>query len=353
MRPTDLLSPSPVDSLEEVRDEWNRLASGTRNVFSTWEWNSVWWKHFGGSKTLLVTACRSNEGRIVALLPLYLWRGRPFRVVRFLGHKEGDQLGPICLPKDRGAVADALNRVLSDRNVDVFVGERLAGEQGWSALLSGRELRKDASPVVHLRSSTWEDLLRTRSRNFREQARRKERRLAKTHDVQYRLANDPARLEEDLNVLFRLHALRWGGRQTTFQRYEAFHREFAAHALERGWLRLWFLEVDGNPRAVCYGFRFGDVESFYQSGRDPNWNQHSVGFIVLLHSIREALAAGMTEYRLLRGDEPYKYRFADEDYGLETIGITRTRILGLALAVAATARRSTAFQKLSELSARV
>lgn len=348
----DSLLPARVGSLEDVHDEWNRLATGTRNVFSTWEWNSVWWKHFGGSKTLLIHACRSNDGRTVALLPLYLWRRHPFRVVRFLGHHEGDQLGPICLPTDRPAVADALNRVLSDRHIDVFVAERLGGEEEWSDLLSGTKLLKDASPVLRFPSSTWEGLLKSRSRNFREQARRKERKLKDRHNVQYRLANEPDRLDEDLDVLFALHALRWAGTRTTFKKYEAFHREFAACALERGWLRLWFLDVDGEPRAACYGLRFGDVESFYQSGRDPNWDQHSVGFIVFLHAIREALADGMTEYRLLRGAESYKYRFANEDHGLETIAITRTRMSGLALTIVATARRSTAFQKLSALSTR-
>lgn len=59
----------------------------------------------------------------------------------------------------------------------------------------------------------------------------------------------------------------------------------------RGWLRLWLLDVDGGPRAACYGFRFGGVECFYQSGRDPAWDSSSVGFLVLLHAVRAALAA--------------------------------------------------------------
>jgi CelD/BcsL family acetyltransferase involved in cellulose biosynthesis len=44
-----------------------------------------------------------------------------------------------------------------------------------------------------------------------------------------------------------------------------------------------------------------------------------VGLVLLAHSIRAALEDGLDEYRFLRGAEPYKYRFADEDPGLETI----------------------------------
>jgi CelD/BcsL family acetyltransferase involved in cellulose biosynthesis len=337
----------PVASLDAARQEWTSLASSTKNIFATWEWISVWWKHFGRSKTLLVSACRSEDGRMSALLPLYLWQRHPFRIVRFLGHHGGDQLGPICLADHRPAVADALGRALSHWRADVFVGERLACEEGWSSLLPAKELAKEASPVLRFSSATWEDFLRSRSRNFREQARRRERKLAEGHVVRYRLANDPQRLERDLDTLFALHRARWGGRGTSFSTREAFHRDFAACALDQGWLRLWFLDVDGEPRAACYGLRFGDVESFYQSGRDPSWNPYSVGFIILLHSIREALADGMTEYRLLRGEEPYKYRFANEDHGLETIAITRNRSSRLALMVAAaTIRGSRVFRKI-------
>ena len=343
----DRSQPSPVRvervvALEDVRDEWEALASATRNVFSTWEWASLWWKQFGESRTLLVHACRSADGRLVGVLPLYMWRQRPFRVLRFIGHGEADQLGPVCLPEDRPAVADALESLLAGARADVFLAERVAREEDWGALLDAGEIHTEPSPVVRFDVETWEDFLRTRSRNFRDQARRRERRLAEQHEIRFRLAEDPETLERDLDALFSLHRARWSGTPTNFGRREAFHREFAARALERGWLRLWLLEIDGHPRAAIHGFRLGDVESFYQSGRDPAFDDRSVGFVVLLHAIREALADGMAEYRLLLGGEAYKYRFANEDREVVTLATTRTRRAQAALAGAVAARRSRA-----------
>lgn len=330
-----------LEALDDVRDEWDALAGATRNVFATWEWASLWWRHFGGSRTLLTHACRSADGRLVGILPLYLSRQRPFRVVRLVGHGEADQLGPICLPEHRPAVARALRDVLTDTGADVFLAERLAREEGWSALLDAEEIRAEPSPVVRFDVETWEDFLRTRSRNFRDQARRRERRLAEQHEIRFRLAG-PETLDRDLDALFSLHRARWSGTQTDFGRREAFHRELAAHALERGWLRLWLLEIDGHPRAAIHGFRLGDVESFYQSGRDPAFDDRSVGFVLLLHAIREALTDGMGEYRLLLGGEAYKYRFANEDREVVTLSTTRTRRAHAALAGAVAARRSRA-----------
>jgi CelD/BcsL family acetyltransferase involved in cellulose biosynthesis len=139
------------------------------------------------------------------------------------------------------------------------------------------------------------------------------------------VGEDAARLDDDLGLVFALHSARWDG-ETSFTRREAFHRAFARAAHERGWLRLWILEVDGTARAAWWGYRFAGVESYYQLGRDPAWERESVGFVLLVHSIREALADGAKEYRFGRGGEEYKYRFASDDPGLETAGLARTRL---------------------------
>jgi CelD/BcsL family acetyltransferase involved in cellulose biosynthesis len=61
------------------------------------------------------------------------------------------------------------------------------------------------------------------------------------------------------------------------------------------------------------------VEWYYQAGRDPDWDDASVGSVLFVHTIREAFKDGMREYRLLRGGEGYKERFASADHGLDTI----------------------------------
>jgi CelD/BcsL family acetyltransferase involved in cellulose biosynthesis len=48
-----------------------------------------------------------------------------------------------------------------------------------------------------------------------------------------------------------------------------------------------------------------------------------VGFVLHTLAIRDALATGAREYRLLRGGEPYKLRLADADRGAETVAVAR------------------------------
>jgi CelD/BcsL family acetyltransferase involved in cellulose biosynthesis len=122
----------------------------------------------------------------------------------------------------------------------------------------------------------------------------------------------------------RLHDAHWGERSRAFgPERRAFHLDFAGAALERGWLRLWTLEVDGRAVAAWLGYRFGGIEWYYQAGRDPALEKEAIGFVLLVHTIRSALDDGMSEYRLLLGGESYKDRFANADHGLETVALGR------------------------------
>ena len=320
-----------LGDLELVPDrEWGGLAREAGNVFGTPEWISTWWGHFGGGRRLLLTSCRAPDGSLVAVLPLYVWRARPLRIARFLGHGPGDALGPVCRPADRPAVASALARRLDDLGVALLVGENLPGEEGWGERLRARPLYREASPALALDGTSWESLLGSWSKNLRSQVRSRERKVAGEHSLSFRLAEDPDRFAGDFARLFELHRARWPD-GSGFADAEAFHREFAALARERGWARLWLLEIDGETRAAWYGFRFAGVESYYQAGRDPDWDRYRLGFVLHAHTIREAANNGVREYRFLRGDEDFKFRFASHDHGLETFALARSRLARTAL----------------------
>lgn len=309
-----------VDELEEVRDAWVGLALASRNVFSTWEWAATWWKQRQSGR-LLVHRVREPDGRVSCVLPLYEWAARPFRVARFLGHGPADQLGPVCDPTDARSAAQATRRVLHERGFQLVLAELLPGAVPWTDDLGSRVIGRESSPTASL-AQGWDAYLAARSSNLRQQIRRRERRLAEKYALRYRDAMDINRLDDDLSLLFSLHAARWGP-SSPFLRWESFHREFARVAFERGWLRLRFLELDSRAVAAWYGFRFADAVSYYQAGRELARGEDSVGFVLLAHSIREAAAEGATEYRFLRGAEPFKQRLADADPGLETHAIAR------------------------------
>ena len=313
-------------------------------MFSTWEWADVWWRHFGAGRPLLIHVARDGGGRPVAILPLYLSSRRPARTLRFVGHGAGDQLGPVCAPGDRPAAAAALRDAVASLRVrwSVFLGDGMTGDVEWADALGGVVLKRDPSPYLRLEPGDWDAFLASRSQNFRQQARRRERKFVRETGGRVRTTTAPPELHADVDTLARLHVARWaaagGGSGALSGARAAFHQDFARVALDRGWLRLLTLEAgDATPVASWYGFRFGGSDWYYQAGREPAWDRYAPGFILMVSALRDAIEAEQSAFRLLRGGEEYKDRFSDRDEGLVTVAIGRHRPARSALGVAARA----------------
>jgi CelD/BcsL family acetyltransferase involved in cellulose biosynthesis len=333
-----------IESLPDLpapNEEWRRLGLACGNPFSTWEWASAWWRHFGDGRRQWLIGCRNERGELIGVLPLYLSSGRPLRTLRFIGHGRADEFGPVCLPEHRDTVAAALRATLAENpDWDVLIAERLNADSGWASRIGGVITRVESSPTIRFETDDWDEYLASKSSNFRQQARRLERRLAKKYALEFRLAGDPQRLEDDMSTFLSLHETRWavGGGSISFQGgLSDFHRDFAALALEGGWLRLCFLELDGVARAAIYCFRLGGAEWYYQAGRDPAFDEDRVGYVLLNHMVREAVEAGLTEFKLLLGSHEYKARYASDDVPVETVALARSAAgrAGLRMAVPA------------------
>ena len=130
------------------------------------------------------------------------------RVLRFVGHGASDVLGPVCDPGDAAeagaAILNGLREGLAGR-WNVFLAERMpAGPLGDS--MGGKVLQAEANPSLEIGGRSWDEYLAASSKNLREKLRRNTRKLEREHELRYRLCEDPNRLEQTLDTLFRLHA---------------------------------------------------------------------------------------------------------------------------------------------------
>jgi CelD/BcsL family acetyltransferase involved in cellulose biosynthesis len=321
-----------TDDLSSIRDDWTRLAEANGNVFASWEWNQTWWQHFGGDHRLALATVRDDEDTVVGIVPLYVFGERPLRLVRLLGHGHGDALGPIVDP-EVVAPADALRAALDAEDFDLFIGDFVQADLGFAEAIGARVLLGTGYPVLRLNGS-WADFVASRGPGFRKRIGKRLRKLEREHGATFRLATQ-ATLDADLDALYALHRARFGNHGACFfcgPGSEAFHRDFAQVALDRGWLQLWLLDLDGTTVAAEYAFFFGGAFFDYQTGRDPAWDHASVGAHTESRALRAAFEEDASEFRFLRGDEPYKYRFATDDPRLEMIALARTARAKAALA---------------------
>jgi CelD/BcsL family acetyltransferase involved in cellulose biosynthesis len=348
-----------VDTISEIagftalREEWNELLAASRadSLFLTWEWLHTWWLHARGDARLALLAVRRGE-ELVGLAPL-LSRTELFGGARleFLGTGRvgSDYLDVIARrdvePEVVAVLASHLARsgsVLDLRQVRLTasVVKGLVRELRRSGC-SIRAARTHRCPYIALEGRSWDAFLGSLGSEHRYAFRRKLRKLRAQHELSFELVASEAERRALVPVLFELHRLRWKGRGSDgLQGLEAFHEGISRLALERGWLRLFVLRLDGEPAAALYGFRYGRVFSFYQSGFDPRLRDSSVGSVTLGLAIQSALEDGAAEFDLLHGEEPYKFHWASRSRRLARLtlfpGGPRARLsLGMANAVGA------------------
>lgn len=346
-------------ALEALAGDWRRLAEARGSAFLTPEWCLAWLRHYGRGARPALAVIRGADGALAGLLPLALSERRPGGgVLRFAGYNVGDRLEPVAAPGGEGTVVRAAAGALAGLgrrwttlvldNVDAgapWCGELL---RAWPRRLAAHRMREAVLPYVSLEGLDWDAYLARRSRNFRSQLGRRTRALEREHDLRFRRTAEAALVAGDLERFFRLHDARWAGRggsSSASATARAFHADFAAAALERGWLRLWFLELDGEDVAAWYGWRVGGRYAYYLAGFDPRWERASVGLVLLAHTVRSAIEEGADEYDMLLGDEPYKWRFATAERRVETVVVTRA-LSPRRLAVSAEARMRRAAARL-------
>ena len=314
----------PAAGVEELRGAWRELALTCGSPFATPEWAQTWIEHLGDPERLRIFAIRDERDRVVAILPLTLRPRRP-RIARFIGHGPGDELGPICAPADRALAAAGLREALRILRADVLLAEQLPGGEQWDALLSARPVADTGFPIMGLHGIGDGDALLARlGPSVVKRLGAVRRKLERAGELRVRVGSQGAQLAADIDALFALHRARWAPTNTDFAGpHEAFQRAFLEVAAARGWLQLLIVEVDGAPVAALYDLRFAGRQHQYQSGRDPAMDRWSVGYFALLSGMCNAARDGMQEYRFLRGDESYKYDYADADPRLQTFVIGR------------------------------
>ena len=105
-------TPAGFDAL---KPDWNRLlqTSAVNTVFSTWEWQTVWWRHLGAGEPWLMAA-RGDDGSRVAIFPCFrATNAAGERQVRLIGCADvADYLDPIIAGGQESAALAAFLQAL-------------------------------------------------------------------------------------------------------------------------------------------------------------------------------------------------------------------------------------------------
>lgn len=296
---------------------WDRLltAAAINVPFLTWQWQTIWWQHFGRPGALRLFVVEEGAGEPVGVLPLMTVEEG---VLQFIGGVDiSDYLDVIaCRGREEEVWKALLSALGDDRWARLDLHCLPAGSPTLSLLpslaraqgLQVRVEREERCPLLDL-PADWEAYLAGLDGKARHELRRKLRRCERTYPgARARLVTE-AELRTALDTFFVLHRKSLGGKARFMdERMEAFFRTAASEFAKQGWLQLWTLEAD-RPLAALLCFDYAGVLSLYNSGFEPDARAVSPGIVLIAHALREAIGRGRRRFDFLRGEEAYKHDF--------------------------------------------
>ncbi|MGI5375577.1 GNAT family N-acetyltransferase [Streptomyces sp. CA-251387] len=327
----------------ELAGEWERLyrACPSATPFQSHAWLHSWWLSYGRPGRLRLVLVRRN-GELVAAAPL-MGVHRPVPALVPVGGTITD-LCDVLIDEEvaapgAGALADALADLARTALID-FREVRPGGamERVYLCWRGPRHRMRD-SVCLELPAVPLDQLvLRLSSRHAR-RVRNKLNLLARI-GVEWRVVHHDE-TEAALRRLLELHRLQWQDRKMSAEHVRPRFLEHLVRSVvpmaRSGRAAVTEFLLEGAVVAVNLNLLSDGMAGTYLYGFHPELRDRKVDVAaMLLHASTEHLASGGGQrvLSLLRGDEPYKYRWHPEAVPNQRFLLARRRTLPL-LAVAA------------------
>lgn len=325
----------------QLRSEWELLCDEDRDatLFHTPRYLDAWARVFGVGTPIRVHTVH-RDGRLIGVIPdandMAGSPGGPQEIRRFQGGTEvTDYLGPVSRREDRADVADAyIANLAEDVDWDEFVAAGLVADSGWLEAFRAATARhglavladevEDVCPRIDLEDG-YDAHLASLPGKLRQELTRKTRKLSRdAGDLE--LVEVPANQVSDRLDGFLDQAAESHPDKSGFFRREQMHEWFRVLADEfadERTFRLHELHAGGLPAASTVSLVDQRMWGLYNSAFDPILGSLAPG-IVMVHLLAEAASEeDIATFDLLRGDEPYKYRFGATDRVLQRVTVGR------------------------------
>jgi CelD/BcsL family acetyltransferase involved in cellulose biosynthesis len=319
----DIRTVSDLAGLEQLRPAWNNLLSSAvrPTVFAAWEWQYLCAKHMAEGKDIVVLAVFDGE-RLAAVLPLHRERSRlagviPTETMACLGGDITDYNVLLVREQHLSTAIPALAEHLRLMEVTLDFRNVLPGTPLY---LLVDHLAGHGFPCVPYETKTalysqighdYEAFIKGLKKKFRKNLNNNQNYMDRTGGYNYHVEDAD---KDTLDTLIRLHTNRWQYKgeagALAQQKIKAFHSDLQDLPGRLFEIRYFTICHDDQIVSIVYGFIFQNCYYAYLSGLDMAHDRISPGNMVLSHTIRELIKAGISGFDMLRGDMHYKQSWA-------------------------------------------
>lgn len=308
--------------LHPLREVWSSLLAQTprANFFQTLEWLEVYWKHFGHDQRLRVLVV-SQSGQVRGIVPLVVRSERTKAgLLKFLTYplaNWGSFYGPVG-PDPLGTLQAALAYLRRTRRdwqvleLRFIEGDAAADQTGQAMRDCGFQAYKtvwDRTSVIDL-SGTWQEYLAGRTSQWRNNAKRWERKLSQHAAIRYVRHRPGGQAAGDVDPRWDLYDIaeeiaRRSWQATSFDgttlcspSIRPFLRDMHAVACREGFADLNLLYLDEHPCAYAYNYVYRGSLFGLRVGYNAEAAKHGPGNLLYLKTLQDSFARGDWLYDL-------------------------------------------------------
>ncbi|MGO9612940.1 MAG: GNAT family N-acetyltransferase [Dissulfurispiraceae bacterium] len=304
-----------VEPMHHLEHYWQDERSALKwdCLFMLPQWLGVWWSSFGKGLETYLYVVRHHDA-LLGIVPLTVREHTAY----LLGDSALiDYADFIVAPTRQHEFFSTLCNYLTHEGVSRFDTGRVRVDstavsclQAYSAALGCKVSCRPIDVLYEMSlPDTWERYLALLSGKERHETLRKIRRLERADHFEMHVIEDKtvvAAAVDTFVMLFRSNRLEKN--QFMVGAVETFFRSLAVSMAQDGFLKLFFLELNGTSTSAAMCFDYGSTVYLYNNGYDQRFSSLSVGLMSKVFSIRESIILGRGKYNFLRGGEPYKRR---------------------------------------------
>jgi len=335
-----------IAEFEQLREKWNTLVKTSvyPNIFTTWEWSFLWWKHFGtsvgrrdNSLFILLVENDAAGGELLAIFPLYrTGNGRFLYWIGYGARPCPEYLGPV-IRRDavEVVVQTACDFLVNDvERWDRFFFEEYAMDDPGTLAFADRLKQRLPNHVIPGEPryfinfpDSFDAFLETLSRNNRKSKKKRLNKSKTEHQATTEVVTI-GDLEHGFSIFGDLTTQsRQRKRQSSpfmQKSFRDFHREVLETLLPLNRAMLFLLKYSDQPVGIQYGYTLQQKFYAYQIGFASE-APGSPGDVTLLYLLKHLIDRHFTEFDFLRGDEEYKSAYTKTIRKTETLSVYKRK----------------------------
>jgi CelD/BcsL family acetyltransferase involved in cellulose biosynthesis len=330
----------------KLKSQWNSFFEQIpdKNPFASFDWMYNWWKSFKDNKSVLNIMLIYENEELIGIIPLfYKKKFHIYKEYQFIGTGISDFLNILYLDKKFETVLnyffsylktnmqtwdiiDLQDLYLDSKNVKIII------EKCKTFNLKPIHRIQDQNPFINMNNESWEKYLIERKKGFKKKVFCEERRLKGKGNIKvekitgFEINNN--KYPDIFQLARSIEKKSWKFSNGTesinkSKNSQDFFMNILKNFSSKKQLDFWIYYLDEIPRSYSINFNIDGKIFYYNPAYDEEISSFGPGALILIDSIRDAFKNNMREYHFLRGNEEYKFPWANETIDLYEIVISK------------------------------